>query len=62
MVAVAAGVDRLAQAPLDGKPLRGDLSGFRSLRIGSYRLVYTFDRRRNTIEVVWLRHRREAYR
>lgn len=60
--AVEAGVDRLSREPVAGKPLRGDLEGVRSLRIGSYRIVYTFDARRAKVEIVWIRHRKEAYR
>lgn len=62
MDAVIAGIDALANEPLSGKPLRGDVEGFRSLRIGSYRIVYTFDERRGRIDVRWVRHRKEAYR
>ncbi|HZP95657.1 MAG TPA: type II toxin-antitoxin system RelE/ParE family toxin [Candidatus Limnocylindria bacterium] len=62
LAAVEAGIDRLAQDPLEGKGLRGDLGGLRSLRIGSYRIVYAFDARRGRVEIVWIRHRREAYR
>jgi len=60
--AVEAGIDRLGREPVAGKRLHGDLEGLRSLRIGSYRIVYTFDPRRGRVDIAWIRHRREAYR
>ncbi len=60
--AVEAGIDRLGREPPAGKALRGDLEGLRSLRIGSYRIVYAFHARRGRVDIAWIRHRREAYR
>ncbi|MEK7864017.1 MAG: type II toxin-antitoxin system RelE/ParE family toxin [Chloroflexota bacterium] len=60
--AVANALRRLADAPLSGKALTGDLGGLRSLRVGAYRAVYRFDPRSQIVEVVWIRHRREVYR
>jgi len=58
----AAALRGLGAAPLSGKPLAGDLTGLRSLRVGMYRIVYRFDPRSGVVDVVWIRHRREAYR
>ncbi len=52
----------MGEDPLAGKILHGDLEGLRSLRIGSYRVVYLFDQRLKKVEIVWIRHRKEAYR
>ena len=48
--------------PLSGKLLRGDLRHLRSLRIGAYRILYTFERSTKTVTVETIRHRSEAYR
>ena len=32
------------------------------LRVGDYRIIYTFDVRRNELSLVTLGHRREVYR
>ena len=60
--AAAAALRTLGPALLGGKPLSGDLTGLRSLRIGMYRIVYRFDPRTGVVDVIWIRHRREAYR
>ena len=60
--AAASALRGLAPAPLAGKPLVGDLTGLRSLRVGMYRIVYRFDPRSGVVDVVWIRHRREVYR
>ncbi|HLZ49029.1 MAG TPA: type II toxin-antitoxin system RelE/ParE family toxin [Candidatus Limnocylindria bacterium] len=62
LAAAAAALRSLGPAPLGGKPLTGDLTGLRSLRVGMYRIVYRFDPRSGVVDVVWIRHRREVYR
>jgi len=62
LAAAAAALRTLGPRPLGGKPLAGDLTGLRSLRVGMYRIVYRFDPRSGVVDVVWIRHRREAYR
>ncbi|MHB8632144.1 MAG: type II toxin-antitoxin system RelE family toxin [Candidatus Limnocylindria bacterium] len=61
-LAAAAALRALGPAPLDGKPLVGDLTGLRSLRVGMYRIVYRFDPHSKVVDVIWIRHRREVYR
>jgi len=60
--AAAAALRTLGPEPLGGKPLAGDLTGLRSLRVGMYRIVYRFDPQTKVVDVVWIRHRREVYR
>ena len=60
--AVGTSIDDLAVRPLDGKPLRGRLAHLRSLRVGVYRVLYTFEPRSKTVTVETVRHRGEAYR
>jgi len=60
--AVAAALRSLSRDPRAGKPLRGDIADLQSLRIGTYRLVYRFDQRRDLLDIVWIHHGSEAYR
>lgn len=45
-----------------GKPLRGDLAGLLSARIGAYRIVYEIDETSRTVRVVFIDHRADVYR
>ena len=45
-----------------GKPLKGMFKGLFSYRIGAYRVIYTMDRAENTIRILHVKHRKEAYR
>lgn len=45
-----------------GKPLKGMFKGLFSYRIGVYRVIYTLDRAENTIGILHVKHRKEAYR
>jgi mRNA interferase RelE/StbE len=45
-----------------GGPLRFELSGYRSARRGTYRVVYRIDEETRTIHVVAIAHRAHAYR
>jgi mRNA interferase RelE/StbE len=45
-----------------GKPLKGMFKGLFSYRIGAYRVIYTLDRAENTIRILHVKHRKEAYR
>jgi mRNA interferase RelE/StbE len=45
-----------------GKPLRGELEGRYSSRRGEFRIIYRIVEDRIRIEVINLRHRRDAYR
>jgi mRNA-degrading endonuclease RelE of RelBE toxin-antitoxin system len=45
-----------------GKPLILDLSGFHAARRGEYRVIYKIDEKDETVTVVKVSHRRDAYR
>jgi mRNA interferase RelE/StbE len=45
-----------------GKPLRGDLTGLHSARVGAYRIVYEIDQDSHTIQVIYIDHRVDIYR
>ena len=56
---------RLRSNPYYGpniKRLRGELSAVFRYRIGDYRLFYSIDTQRNTVFVLDLVHRKDAYR
>jgi mRNA interferase RelE/StbE len=48
--------------PLAGHQLRGRLTGLRSLRVGSYRIIYQLAESERTVRVLAIRHRSIAYR
>lgn len=51
---------RLTRAPQDyGKPLKGNLKGFWTLRVGDYRIIYTIEPA--IVRVLRIIHRRDAY-
>ena len=45
-----------------GKPLRGDLAGLHSARVGAYRIVYRTDQLSRTVRVIYIDHRADIYR
>ena len=45
-----------------GKPLRGDLVGLHSARVGAYRIVYEIDDPSKTVRVIYIDHRADIYR
>lgn len=45
-----------------GKPLRGDLTGLHSARVGAYRVVYEVDIDSRTVQVIYIDHRSDIYR
>ena len=42
-----------------GKPLRNSLAGYRTLRVGDYRIV--FEIKKKAIHIIAIQHRREGY-
>ena len=51
---------RLTRAPQDyGKPLRGSLRAYWSLRVGDYRVVYRIEP--PFVKVIQIAHRRDSY-
>jgi len=52
----------MANAHRVGKPLRGDLAGLHSARIGAYRVVYEIDDEAHIVRVFSVDHRADVYR
>ena len=59
---IAAAIDRLAETPHLGAPLKGELRGLRRLRVGDYRVVYEIRADVLVVLVVRIAHRRNVYR
>lgn len=47
---------------LTPEPLTGQWEGVYKLRVGDYRVLYTFDTTKNSITIHFVRHRREVYK
>jgi mRNA-degrading endonuclease RelE of RelBE toxin-antitoxin system len=45
-----------------GKPLRGELAGLHSARVGTYRIVYEISEDDSTVRVLYIDHRADVYR
>jgi mRNA-degrading endonuclease RelE of RelBE toxin-antitoxin system len=45
-----------------GGPLGGQLTGLRSARRGSYRVIYGIDERQRRVDVIHIDHRNDVYR
>jgi mRNA interferase RelE/StbE len=52
----------LERDPSAGYLLRGRLTGLRSLRVGTYRIIYQLAEADQTVRVVAIRHRSIVYR
>ncbi len=48
--------------PLIGEKLRGELQGYYKLRLGDYRIVYSFDSKQSKVSVVKIEHRQGIYK
>ena len=57
---IRAGLDVILSEPLAGKELRDDLQGYRSFRIGRFRIIYRIAER-HVIDLVALGPRRTIY-
>ena len=56
-----AGFLELSRDPHVGKPLRGELKGYWSLRVGAYRIIYSILKEEVVVEVLRIHHRKEVY-
>ena len=59
--AVEEALGLLSREPHSSHALRGRLAGLRSLRVGSFRVIYVLSDDDRTVRVVAIRHRQTAY-
>jgi len=59
--AVVEALGLLEREPEAGHLLRGRLRGLRSLRVGTYRIIYQLDDGQRLVRVLAVRHRSVAY-
>ncbi|RKZ33636.1 MAG: type II toxin-antitoxin system RelE/ParE family toxin [Gammaproteobacteria bacterium] len=59
---IADAIDQLKVNPHRGTCLKGDLTGWRRIRVGDYRVIYEVDEVEVRVLVVRVAHRREVYR
>ena len=57
-----AALDEIHDNPLAGKSLAGNLKGYRSYRVGDYRIIYEVDNDRLLVYIEKIAHRKESYR
>jgi len=55
-------LDDLEHDPFQGKPLKGQLKGRYSYRVGTYRIIYKVFRHQLLVVVIDIGHRRDIYR
>jgi mRNA interferase RelE/StbE len=60
--AIEDALGQLEREPRAGHSLRGRLTGLRSLRVGSFRIIYQLTEGEKIVRVVTIRHRSAAYR
>ncbi|MBW1717583.1 MAG: type II toxin-antitoxin system RelE/ParE family toxin [Deltaproteobacteria bacterium] len=58
---IKSALDGLKATPYAGSPLQGELSGFRSMKIKRYRVLYCVNEEEAYIEVLYVGHRRDVY-
>lgn len=54
-------LETLADQPFQGKPLVGSHAGRRSLRVGTYRIIYRINEPPQQIILLTAKHRRHVY-
>lgn len=58
---MARAIDSLSLDPYVGKKLQGKLTGFWSLRIWPYRIIYSIEKKIVTVTIVTIRQRKDVY-
>lgn len=60
--AIKKSLNKLAENPLVGQPLKGKLKGLWKLKISRYRIIYSIKNKKLLIIVIAIRHRKDVYR
>jgi len=61
-VQIIAALFDLRNDPYAGKPLKGKFSGYYSLRVWPYRIIYSINKKELRIFVIRIGHRQGAYK
>ncbi|MFC1480436.1 type II toxin-antitoxin system RelE/ParE family toxin [Candidatus Omnitrophota bacterium] len=59
---IANAIEGLSLEPFLGKPLKAQLKGFYSYRVGNYRIIYDLVKHQLIIEIIKVMHRKDVYR
>lgn len=54
--------DKLKLNPISGIKLHGKLEGLYKYRLGDYRIVYMFNTKTSTVEILTIEHRQGVYK
>ena len=52
----------IKENPISGERLHGELKDYYKFRVGDYRIVYRFNAKESTVEIVKIEHRQGAYK
>jgi mRNA interferase RelE/StbE len=55
-------VNELVEAPLLGKPLKGEFQNYRRLRVGQYRVIYSVLKKIITVQILRVGSRGSVYK
>lgn len=58
---VRSAIDDLRQEPYQGSELAGEFTGYRSLKIRRYRIIYKLNDEESFLEIYHAGHRRDVY-
>ncbi len=59
--AIRASIKSLVEKPYSGKRLERELSGYYSVRVNRYRVIYQVNEKQRLIEIYYVGHRKDIY-
>lgn len=59
--AVKSSIEKLQENPYSGKLLEKDLSGYLSIRMKRFRVIYKIDEKVHKVEIHYVEHRKDIY-
>ena len=58
---VKSSIEKLQESPFSGKFLEKELSGYRSIRMKRFRIIYKIDANEHKVEIHYFGHRKDIY-
>ena len=58
---VKSSIEKLQESPFSGKFLEKELSGYRSIRMKRFRIIYKIDENEHKVEIHYFGHRKDIY-